>query len=321
MQDLLSQKNFKIQAKIGGGSFGEIFEAIDLCTDQQFAIKIEKTSIKSPKLLFEAKLYNYLNKNCNKMDRQVPKVYQYLTTDFCNIMIMELMGPSLESLFSFCEWHFSLKTVLMLADQMINRLEFLHSNNFIHRDLKPANILIGNGKNSYRIFLIDFGLAKKFTKNGEHRPFQEHKEYVGTPKFSSYNSHLGYELSRRDDMESLGYILVYLLKGFLPWQNLKAKDKQEKREKIKEMKQKIKTEDLCCGLPLEFEEYLNYCKELKFDEKPDYEFLREKFRKLREKRHHEFDFVYDWNLLMKSNVVSTKFEDENKKIYCAPAEN
>ena len=310
MQDILSTKNLKVLEKIGGGSFGEIFEAQDISTKQNFAIKIEKKSIKHPKLLFEAKLYNYLNKECRSIERHIPKVYQYTTTDDYNIMVMELLGPSLESLFSFCGWHFSLKTVLMLADQILTRLEFLHSKHFIHRDLKPDNILIGIGKTSYRIFLIDFGLAKKFTKNGEHRSFKEQKEYVGTPRFSSLNSHLGYELSRRDDLESFGYILVYFLRGFLPWQNLKAKDKNEKHEKIRELKRKIKIEDLCSGLPVEFEEYLNYCRGLQFDEEPDYNLLKEKFRRLREKNQYDFDFVYDWNLLMKSNVVSTKFEEE-----------
>jgi serine/threonine protein kinase len=136
-----------------------------------------------------------------------------------NIMVIDLLGPSIADLFVYCGNHFSLKTTLMLADQMIARIDSLHKKNFIHRDIKPENFLMGIGKNSHVVYLIDFGLSKKYRemKTHQHIPYKENKNLTGTARYASLNAHLGIEQSRRDDLEAIGYVLVYFAAGRLPW--------------------------------------------------------------------------------------------------------
>ena len=160
---------------------------------------------------------------------------------------MDLLGPSLEDLFNFCSRRFTMKTVLMLADQMISRIEFVHNKNFIHRDIKPDNFLMGIGRHCNKVFLIDFGLAKKYRDNRtrQHIMYREDKNLTGTARYASINAHLGIEQSRRDDMESLGYVSMYFNRGSLPWQGLKAATKKQKYEKISEKKMSTPVEVLC----------------------------------------------------------------------------
>lgn len=161
--------------------------------------------------------------------------------------------------------------------------------------MKPDNFTIGEGKNAHRIYIIDFGLAKKFMNSKqEHIKYREGKGLTGTARYASINTHLGIEQSRRDDLESLGYVLIYFLKGELPWQGLRAKNVKQKYEKIKEKKILTKIDILCQGLPEEFFKYCSYCRRLKFTEKPDYAKLRDIFKKLFQDQKYEYDYVYDW---------------------------
>lgn len=214
-------------------------------------------------------------------------------------MVMELLGPSLEDLFNFCSRKFSLKTVLLLADQMISRIEYIHSKNFIHRDVKPDNFLMGLGKKGNLVYIIDFGLAKKYrdARTHQHIPYRENKNLTGTARYASINTHLGIEQSRRDDLESLGYVLMYFNLGSLPWQGLKAATKRQKYERISEKKMSTPIEVLCKGYPSEFATYLNFCRSLRFDDKPDYSYLRQLFRNLFHRQGFSYDYVFDWNML------------------------
>jgi serine/threonine protein kinase len=161
--------------------------------------------------------------------------------------------------------------------------------------VKPDNFLSGLA-NKQCIYIIDFGLAKRFRdiKTGEHIPFRSGKSLTGTARYASLNTHLGFEQSRRDDLESLGFVLVYFLKGSLPWQGLKAKGKTQKYEAIKEKKANVTMDSLCEGLPEEFKTYLTTCRALKFDQTPNYSNLRGLFKSLFIRKNFEYDYAYDW---------------------------
>lgn len=215
------------------------------------------------------------------------------------MLVLDLLGPSLEDLFNFCSRKFSLKTVLMLADQMINRVEYVHSKSFLHRDIKPDNFLMGLGRRANQVYIIDFGLAKKYRDpvSHQHIPYRENKNLTGTARYASINTHLGIEQSRRDDLESLGYVLMYFLRGSLPWQGLKAGTKKQKYEKISEKKISTSIEALCKSYPSEFASYFHYCRSLRFDDKPDYAYLKRIFRDLFIREGFQFDYVFDWTIL------------------------
>ncbi|CAD8110966.1 unnamed protein product [Paramecium primaurelia] len=288
-------KTFKLTKKLGSGAFGEIFHGINLKNNIEVAIKLEPISAKHPQLYYEAKLYQHLSQDNASVEKGIPQVYYCSTEGDYNIMVMDLLGPSLEELLTQCQRKFSLKTVLMLVDQMITRVEFIHSKDFLHRDIKPDNFLMGLGKRAQTLFMIDFGLAKRFiTRDGSHIPYREKKNLTGTARYASINTHLGLEQSRRDDLESIGYVLIYFLKGTLPWQNLKNNNKKDKYERIMESKIATSIELLCAGTPIEFQQYLKYCRNLQFTEKPDYDYCRQLFRDLFQKQRFAMDYQYDW---------------------------
>mmetsp|Transcript_15425 Transcript_15425/g.26489 ORF Transcript_15425/g.26489 Transcript_15425/m.26489 type:complete len:363 (-) Transcript_15425:428-1516(-) len=288
---------FRLGRKIGGGSFGEIYHGVNTQTGEEVAIKLEPIKTKHPQLLYESKLYKLLAGGVG-----IPSVKWFGIEGDYNVMVIDLLGPSLEDLFNFCSRKFSLKTVLLLADQMISRVEYLHSKSFLHRDIKPDNFLMGLSHRANQVYAIDFGLAKKYRdpKTHQHIPYRENKNLTGTARYASVNTHLGIEQSRRDDLESLGYVFMYFLRGSLPWQGLKATNKKQKYEKISEKKMSTPVEVLCRGFPAELPTFLNYCRALRFDDKPDYVYLKKLFRDLATRQGIQYDGVFDWTVLKSS---------------------
>ena len=236
----------------------------------------------------------------------VPNVRWYGTEGDYNVMVIDLLGKSLEDLFNECNRRFSLKTTLMLVDQMLCRLEMVHAKCYIHRDIKPDNFLMGRGIYRHLMHVIDFGLAKLFRDPRTHRhiPYKEGKNLTGTARYASVNTHMGIEQARRDDLESIGYIMVYFLKGALPWQGLKAATKKQKYEKIMEKKVSTTLEQLCKNLPIEIRLYFEHVKSLGFEDRPDYDYLKRLFRELFFRKGFTYDNVYDWDLLAQNQAAA-----------------
>lgn len=284
-------KKFDVLEKIGSGSFGEVYKVQHHRTNQFFAIKKECTGINQPQLENEIKIIKTIER-----DPCFPKIYLTFNDIDGQYIVMDFFPNSLENLFQICDCHFSLKTTLMIADQMISALQILHSRCFIHRDLKPENMMIGNMRAPHALVLIDFGLSTSYCDfiTKIHIPLREGKSLVGTTRYASINVHNGIEYSRRDDMESLAYILIYFMKGSLPWQNVPLLNGQSLSTRVNEIKQSTPIDELCYDLPDEFGQFLREVRALQFDEEPNYVKYREMFRNLFIRSGYVYDYVFDW---------------------------
>uniref|UniRef100_A0A0D9VIH6 non-specific serine/threonine protein kinase n=1 Tax=Leersia perrieri TaxID=77586 RepID=A0A0D9VIH6_9ORYZ len=184
---------FKLGRKIGSGSFGELYLGVNIQNSEEVAIKLESVKSRHPQLHYESKLYMLLQGGTG-----IPHLKWFGVEGEYNVMVIDLLGPSLEDLFNYCHRKFSLKTVLMLADQMINRVEYMHTRGFLHRDIKPDNFLMGLGRKASQVYVIDYGLAKKYRDLQTHRhiPYRENKNLTGTARYASVNTHLGVDKRR-----------------------------------------------------------------------------------------------------------------------------
>ena len=311
--DLVVGSKFRLKRKIGAGSFGEIYAAEALSDGAEVAVKLEVIRSNSGQLQIESRIYKMLSGGVG-----IPSIKWFGVEGDYNVLVMELLGKSVEDLFVLCNRKLSVKTVAMLAEQMISRVEYFHNKGLIHRDMKPDNFTIGAGNKSNEIFIIDYGLSKRYRdpKTHKHIPFREGKQLTGTARYASINTHLGIEQSRRDDLEGIAYVLIYLLKGSLPWQGLKAANRKERYEKISEKKISTPVDVLCNGIPPEFATFLLQVRRLDFTDKPDYALYKQMFRDLLLREGYTFDYQYDWigkniqNSLVRNqgtNQVSQKY--------------
>lgn len=228
-------------------------------------------------------------------------------------MIQDLLGPSLQDLFEYCDRRFSLRTVLLLAEQIISRVKYIHSKSYIHRDIKPQNFVMGVEKLGNMVYAIDFGVAASFDTQGDWEDVR--LPFGGTARYASLRNHLGlrkYQTSLwtffwprsssimntaqswGDDLESVGYMLVYFARGSLPWQGLEAETDALLNEKIREKKASMSGKELCRGLPDEFAKYIDYTRSLPFGKKPDYVRLQTRFRRLFTTMGFKYNKVFDW---------------------------
>lgn len=296
MNSNLINKTFLITRKIGSGGCAEIFEAIDTRVNKKLALKVEVGKSNRKWLNNEWNIYKYILESYGSLPAFIPEFHDFFEYEGKNYLVMDLLGYSIGDLFKKNNKKFSLLDVLKIAIKFLPMIECFHSLKLIHRDIKPHNLLIGKGEKANQLFLTDFGFTKKYLQNdGSHIPMKCYSHIIGTNRYASINNHLFFEQSRRDDLESFGYSLIYLLKGSLPWQKIKG-PKIEKIQKVKELKQKVTTEDLCQEIPEEFSVYLNYCKNLSFEETPKYHFLKNLFESLYIKKfgvyNHEPFLIY-----------------------------
>ena len=316
---------------IGSGSFGQVLYGKHKNTDLEVAVKVISSDTSAETIKKEINFSKQLQKI-----NGFPTIYYTCVYDKKNIIVESLLGPSLDKLFKYCGRQFPLKTVCLIGKEMVKRLENMHEKGILHRDLKPNNLTWGNYNSSYNnisnnnsiinnkynkldintIFLIDFGLSCYYLESGigsKHYKIKNNLSFVGTLRYASLNSHKGIRQSRRDDLESMIYILIYFLKGKLPWQDVKAKQKEERHKLITEIKSKVTIESLCENTPKEFAELLTYVKNLEFEETPlytkFYAFFHNLIVKIDKDTMQEKNFSYIWETMLVDNMM--KYNENN----------
>eukprot|EP00933_Yihiella_yeosuensis_P055658 TRINITY_DN54501_c0_g1_i1.p1 TRINITY_DN54501_c0_g1~~TRINITY_DN54501_c0_g1_i1.p1 ORF type:complete len:391 (-),score=105.70 TRINITY_DN54501_c0_g1_i1:262-1320(-) len=294
----LANSRFEIGKKLGAGCFGEVFRGTDGTTKKEVAVKFEDVSCSAPQLEHEAAMLELLQ--TPSKPQGFAECHFFGREANWNCLVMEYLGKSLEDRVQAQGGKFTPKTACLVAEQVLMRIEYLHSKGVVHRDIKPENFMWGINEKQHHVYLIDFGLSKKYWDNRKHCQLKQKLSLTGTARYASLNAHRGIEQSRRDDLEAIGHMLIYFLKGQLPWSGLDAKSKQEKYKKIKEVKESTKISDLCKGFPIAFEEYLKTTRELGFKDRPEYAALRGLFTDLRAQMEKEEgkkieSWDFEWN--------------------------
>ena len=278
---------YKTIKKLGEGSFGKVYKAE--YHGEYYALKFESRSKNKSLLEMESTIMAYLQ------GPNIPYIKSFGYSGDYNLLVMQYLDKSLEDIFQLRKT-FSIKTTAMIGFQLIGVLHFIHDKNFIHRDVKPDNCVMGSDDLNENLYLIDFGLAKKYrsSRSLKQYPMTKKKKLTGTARYASIHALEGFEQSRRDDMESVGYVMAYFLRGGLPWQGLKVKTRENKYKNILEKKKEIPSTELFKGFPLEFSEILDNMKNLEYQEEPEYEMLRNKLLSLCKRLNYKFDYIYDW---------------------------
>jgi serine/threonine protein kinase len=286
---------YRIKIALGSGGFGKVYLAEHVKTYTDVAIKFEEDPDGVPRLLHERAIYDKLNGAAG-----FPTPICFGSENSQAYLVMELLGKSLRALFRESHKQFSMKTVLMLIDQMICRVEFLHRQGIVHRDLKPSNFVMGIGPHLNQLHLIDFGLSEPYACEAER---ESPPRFAGTPCYASLRAQKGYPCFPRDDMESLGYIFVYLATGWLPWRmETISSDRKGVFEAVMAIKESTPIPDLCRGLPDEFSQYLTVVMNMAPEEIPDYAGFRKMFRDRFLANGDVYDSRYDWSSLIHSHM-------------------
>ena len=298
---------YKLNKIIGKGSFGCVFQGTNILDNSKVAIKVERKNSKNNLLQIECNYLSILK------GFGIPEIKSFGYHGNYYILIEELLGYNLMQIKKIIK-KYTLKEICMIAIQIMDRIEYVHSKNILHRDIKPENFVFGLNNNS-TVYIIDFGISHKYRSARKHIKFQMLGRMFGTVRYASYNASRGLEQSRRDDLESIGYMLIYLIAGKLPWQGINFKDAHHARKYIEMLllKKNISYEVLCKDLPNEFISYIKYCRNLSFEQNPDYEYLRNLFRNILLKNNQINDLKFSW-IISKKNYKKKNLNDKNKYI-------
>lgn len=313
---VINSGKIKVDKKLGAGCFGEVHRGTIVEGGAGCAIKFEgrSDSRSAPQLHHEYEVLKMLSDgggavkdektpgaSPNVSDPQGIAIAHYFGEEGnFNCLAMEMLGYSLEDRVQKCGGKLKANSTTLIALQVLQRIEYLHSRGYVHRDIKPENFMFGVGPKVHHVYIIDFGLSKRFwdKQRQEHVGLKQKMSLTGTARYASINAHKGLEQSRRDDLEAISHMFLYFLRGSLPWSGLEAKTQEEKYRKIVEKKEQTPLEDLCRDHPDVFKYWLNYARNLGFKDKPTYTVL---WSKLNDQKHGE-DHSFEWEVKIPDNV-------------------
>jgi len=282
---------YEIEKKLGAGCFGEVWLGVDTTSKDRVAVKFESLTARGPQLEHEKMVLDMLSRPTRPQG--VAQCFHHGQEGRFQCLVMELLGKSLEDCMKASGNTFNVQSAVLVADQLLNRIEYLHSKGIVHRDIKPENFMFGVKGKVHHLYVIDFGLSKHYFVT-QHSQFRSKLSLTGTARYASINAHRGFEQSRRDDLEAIGHMLFYFIRGSLPWSGLVAKTQDEKYKKICAKKESVPIDELGQGFPDAFKKYLRIARGLEFKFRPDYKALRKLFSDVRDTLGIVPDHGFQW---------------------------
>lgn len=299
-------RRYQITKVLGSGSFGVCFQGVDVNSGQKVAMKVaHEATCKENREMIDIELAAHQIMNNTE---GIPHLFDHFVERYRDwekheeveryVLVIELLGPDLQKLYYNANKEFTWKTIFMMGHEMIVRLRAVHEKGLVHRDLKPENFLIGlDGEKRSMVYLTDFGLAKRWQdeQTQQHFPLQRTKGLVGTVRYVSVNVHEGLSMSRRDDLESVAYILMYFIAGSLPWDGWETTKDDQFYTQVKVKKAALIRQKFLTTMPEPIQQFLIYCRNMSFEQNPDYDYWLKLFEEQSRVYNFTWDYKYDWD--------------------------